>query len=186
MSRIILIVLLMGLSGCASLQNFFYGTPEQRAAQAAAINEAMTQATISDRQFAANYDDAFRATVRALVDNRFSIRASDKDSGLISAVLEEDGGQPAYLDLWSISPLDESIKSCKIKLVMDISVLVDKINDGTTEIKITHNHWDMVQEVNGERRARELGWNEGINNGMIFNSIKGQIERRQATTTAGT
>ena len=176
------LILVLTLTGCVGFNNFLFGTPEQREARIRAEKEAMVPLA----QFHAPYDIAFRSTIRSLVDNGFEVKKSDAGTGLITAVLRQDQAgsreRYAYLNLWGMNASDPTVKDYAIVIEQRLSILVDKINDGVTEIKIESNQRRYVEAVNGQIKERELTWNEGISNKMIFDMITFEIGRRQTAS----
>ncbi len=179
-TKLFVILGFAGLTGCTALSNAIFGSPEQQAANAL----AQQQATNPISQFNGGYDDVFRSALRSLVDLGFTVRSSDSNSGFISASMENRVTQGnAYLSLWSIYSSDASVNTFSVGSKVEIAVLVDKINDQTTEVKVTPSKTEYFEELNGGLRSRALQWNERVTNAQIFNAIQAELDRRKGINT---
>lgn len=173
MQRFLMIFSLMVLlSGCST----FFPTPEQQASQLKAEQDA----TNPLHQFNAPYDQVFRSAVRSLADLGFVIHNSEMASGLISASLEKDAllSNPSWVELWDISPYDPSIKELRAMSKQEVSILVDKIDDQHTQVRITPSKWDYVEKLNGQSRSRPLTWDQGVSCKKIFDALEIELDQR--------
>lgn len=174
---VLLILCVLIFNGCTSINQFLYGTPEQQAA----LLKAQREAVVPLAQFDQSYEVTFRSTLRAIVDLGFVVRSSDMTSGFISASYEtKDAPAYQYLSLWSMSSSDESVKNFSIGVIQEVSILVDKISDVKTEVKITTASAKYIEEVNGQGKMRPLQWNEGVSNKQIFDRLQSELDRRKA------
>ena len=172
----LMVVVLLTCTGCASMNQFLYGSSEEQAARL----KAQQEAAVPLAQFDQSYETTFRSTLRALVDLGFIVHSSDTTSGFISASYEtKDSPAYSYLSLWMMSSSHESVKSFSIGIIQEISLLVDKVGDLKTEVKITTANAKYIEEVNGQAKMRPLQWNEGVSNKQIFDHLQSELNRRK-------
>jgi hypothetical protein len=115
----------------------------------------------------------------------FEILNSDATSGLITASLRQlEGECPnyVYLSLWAVSSTDPSARECAVASQQNVTILVDKINENTVEVKIQSHKRRHTEEYNGQVREREMTWSEGVSNKAIFDALSFELNRRKTTT----
>ncbi len=133
---------------------------------------AMQKRQITTKMMDGNYENIFKATVTVLQDNEYIIKDSKLDTGLITAEVNKESD-------WLTKALTTSKYggTSMAGTKVEISAVVDKINTGNSEIRISIE--EKVYSNQGGTTSSTQNLDPKVY-AKLFGDIQVEIKRREA------